>query len=55
MQSQCAEGLPCCLPVDCGKQRLVIQCTHPTQALTYFPPEDKPLLGLLCRWTVAFR
>ncbi len=25
------------------------------QALTYFPPEDKPLLDLLCRWTVAFR
>ncbi|KAI7845435.1 hypothetical protein COHA_000987 [Chlorella ohadii] len=24
------------------------------QALTYFPPEDKPLLDLLCRWTVAF-
>lgn len=24
------------------------------QALTYLPPEEGPLLDVICRWTVAF-
>lgn len=52
---------PASLPTDQVRSRW--RCPHwllrlpsacPPQALTYFPPGDEALLGLLCRWVAAF-